>query len=382
MTRQTETLIIGGGISGMACGRSLAAAGRDFLLCSDRMGGRMYASADGLNFGAAYVTPDYQHVLPFVDRIESNRMRDVYYWDGRRMITVFSPRNLIRAAQLAKIYALLIPYRRHLNRLREQVPHECQKTLMEHDDLLSKYVRMPASEFVERHGLHAMNTIFCDPLQHSTLFVTTEQTNAFYWLANLFPSLIPAYTVDVRPAVGRLTAGWEQQILPHKATAVTPVDGGNRFEVRVGEETIACRNLVVAVPRHNSEGLVDVPCSTKTVPYCTVHIRGQRRRAYKPGKTVFLRREHPIRCLWPQSSGVDIAFGPTENPDLSEYYERYEIFGSVAWKTACQITGADWRPLRVRENLFAIGDHNILGLEDSYLTGLYAANRILETTPE
>ena len=40
----------------------------------------MHASADGLNFGAAYVTPDYHHVLPFVDKVQHNRMRDVYYW--------------------------------------------------------------------------------------------------------------------------------------------------------------------------------------------------------------------------------------------------------------------------------------------------------------
>jgi len=377
--KQVETLIIGGGISGLACGRALAQSGREFVLCTDRLGGRLYASADGLNYGAAYVTPDYHHVLPFVDKVRHNRMRDVYYWDGRRMITVFHPTNVMRAAQLARIYALLVPYRKHLNKLRERVPHECQKSLMERDPVLRSCVEMPASELVAKHGLERMDEIFCGPLLHSTLFVTTEETNAFYWMANLFPALIPAWTVDVRPAVGRLTAGFRDRIVNAKVTEVRAVEGGNRFEVKAGNARYSARNLVVAIPRHNSEGLVDVPSTTRSVPYCTIHIRGQRRSHYRPGKTVFLRREHPIRCLWPQNNGADIAFGPTTNPDLSEYYENFEITGSVAWKTACQIAGAEWRPLRVRENLFAIGDHNILGLEDSYLTGLFAANRILET---
>lgn len=378
--KRVETLIIGGGISGLACGRALHHGGREFLLCSDRLGGRMHASAEGLNYGAAYVTPDYHHVLPFVDRVRHNRMSDVFYWDGRRMITVFNPRNVLRAGQLTRIYKLLIPYRKRINALREQTPQLCQKTLMERDPVLREYVELPARELVARHGLEQMNEIFCGPLLCSTLFVTTEQTNAFYWLANLFPALIPAFTVDVRPAMGRLTRGFEDRIIGAKATEVREVEDGGRFEVTVGDEVVSARNLVVAIPLRNSKGLVDVPGSARDVPYCTIHIRGRRRRLYRPGKTVFLRSEHPIRCLWPQASGADIAFGPTTDPDLSEYYTHHEITGSVAWKTACQVSGSEWRPLRVRENLFAIGDHNVLGLEDSYLTGLFAANRILETT--
>ena len=45
---------------------------------------------------------------------------------------------------------------------------------------------------------------------------------------------------------------------------------------------------------------------------------------------------------------------------------------------AIQLSQREWRPLQPRRNLFTIGDYNVCGLEDSYLTGLFAANKIIE----
>jgi len=44
---ETETLIIGGGIAGLACARHLKDAGQPFTLVTDTLGGRMQRSAAG-----------------------------------------------------------------------------------------------------------------------------------------------------------------------------------------------------------------------------------------------------------------------------------------------------------------------------------------------
>jgi glycine/D-amino acid oxidase-like deaminating enzyme len=64
-----ETVIIGGGIAGLACGRRLHDRQRPFRLITEAVGGRIRSSTDGaVNLGAYYVRSDYRHVNRFVDR--------------------------------------------------------------------------------------------------------------------------------------------------------------------------------------------------------------------------------------------------------------------------------------------------------------------------
>jgi glycine/D-amino acid oxidase-like deaminating enzyme len=373
--RQLETVIIGGGIAGLACARQLQRAGRDFLLISDRLGGRLHATADGLNFGAAYITTDYRHVAPFVDRGARIYMKDVCYWDRDRYITLFHPRNIRRAPAVARLYALVYAFRRRFLRLRRQAPQLCQKTLMERDPVLRQATTQPADAFVRQHGLEEITEVFCGPIFHSTLFLPYTESNAFYYLANLFPIWLPTYAVDIRPAVGRLSAGFEERIVVTRALEVEERPGGS-FVVRTADARYGADNLVLALPGRNSRDLLPVQNTARDIPYCTIHIRGRRRREAAPGKTIFLSSDQPVRILWPQHNGVDIAFTDRVDPDLTPFYEHHEITDAVRWKTAVQLSDGRWRPLQPRPNLFTIGDHNICGLEDSYLTGLFAANRI------
>lgn len=376
--KRTETVIVGGGIAGLACARRLAAAGRAFRLFSDRLGGRLHAAHDGLNFGASYVTSDYRHVLEFVDLGPRIYMKDVYYWDRDRFISLFHPRNARRVRAVARIYRLVYRFRRHFLQLRRSASHVCQKTLLERDPVLHRTTQQAAAELVAEHGLEELNDVFCAPIFHSTLFVPTSQANAFYFLANLFPIWLPTYAVDVRRTVARMTRGLLDRVRVARVEQIEEHAEGS-FVVRTADETLGAKNLVLAVPGRNGEELLPGHNTALNVPFCTLHIRGRRRREMVPGKIVFFREEHPITILWPQPNGLEIAFAPTIDPDLSLYFERYEITRAVRWKTAVQLSDNSWRPLQPRKRLFTIGDHNICGLEDSYLTGLFAANRIIES---
>src|SRR3954454_20609564 len=77
-TNRCETVIVGGGIAGLACARRLSDEQRGFVLISEDLGGRIRRTLDGAaNLGAYYVRADYVHVNRFVERGRRIRRRQM-----------------------------------------------------------------------------------------------------------------------------------------------------------------------------------------------------------------------------------------------------------------------------------------------------------------
>lgn len=378
-----ETIIIGGGISGLSCARRLCDSGRDFLLLTDRLGGRMLAADyPGANLGASYITSDYKYVGRYVARGPRIRLRDVYFDDGGQFLTIWNPRNLRRLKALARLYFQLIVFRRHLNRLRAASPFVCQAQLRARDPLLTRCTEEPATEFIRTNGLEEIDEIFTNPIIHSTVFVPTTAVNTFYYLAALMPILLPTFLGDFRQTQAKLIADYESRIL--HAHVLRLEEDGDGYRVIVADGEFQARHVVISTPCHNLRAICPSldqahQQGVREIPMWTLHVQGRRRPGFQPGKIVFLRPGQPATILLPlPAAGCELLFSHTGQPDLSPFYESYEVVRRAAWNPAIILSGGIWRPLAPRPNLFTIGDYNICGLEDSFLTGLFAANRILK----
>ena len=67
-------------------------------------------------------------------------------------------------------------------------------------------------------------------------------------------------------------------------------------------------------------------------------------------------------------------------PDLNKYFYNFKIIKHKHWNPAFNIGGDNIIDFIQGKNLFVIGDNNICGLEDSYIYGMYAANKVLGRT--
>jgi hypothetical protein len=136
--------------------------------------------------------------------------------------------------------------------------------------------------------------------------------------------------------------------------------------------------VVLALPYHNAAALHDVPRPRQTNPGTVLAVRGERKSPYRGRPFIlFDPQETGVAVIWRQRSGEDLVVATCDQPSLARFYVAPTVWDAVTWKTAIVVSGADWAPLELEPDLYLVGDHNIPGLEDSYLTGLCAANRIL-----
>ena len=382
-----ETIIIGGGISGLACGKALSAGGASFLLIAKRVGGRISAPGNLMwNLGASYITSDYHHTSCFIRRNKRFRRRDTYFWDRDRFLTVFQPRNLKRLPSIGRLYRRLACFRRHLNLLRRRCIDLTQVEALQLDPLLAEYVKLPARQFILENCLSKVNTIFANPIVNSTVFVPADEINTFNYLDALLSILLPTYAVDIRGTVAALTDGWSDRIRQAEVFSVDRLDR-DLFRVSTADADFQARRVVIATPPSAASVLcsdwpADDVAGVRETTKCALLVRGVRKLAYVPGKTVFLRPGHTTTVLFPnEAASGDVLFTDTLDPDLAEYYVNYRIVSAVRWQPAIVLAGSAWRSLEPLPGVYAIGDRNICGLEDSYLTGVCAARRILLEKP-
>jgi hypothetical protein len=371
--KRADFVVVGGGIAGLSCARELALGGQDVLVIAERLGGRILQSMTGANLGASYMTSDYRELRQFANRGARIWMKDVAFFDTNgRWTTVFQRRTTKRIPQLWRLYCDVRRCRVALNELRRQVKRGAEpREVMHLSPTLRDLVRMPAVDLVRGRRYEEITRIYAEPILHSTLFVELEEVNAFYFLASLFPILLPVWTGDFEATVERIKAPIGRVL---EGTVTKIERRGDEYCVEFGDEVAIAKTVVLATPPGSipvlPAGIAEEAAPpARCIPIFSLHLRGRRRPPLPVSKTVFFRPGEVVTVLWRQSDGSDIAFSHSEFPDLSSLYEEVKILDSIRWAPAIVLSGRDWRPRQLGENFFAASDYNLCGLEDSFLAG-------------
>jgi len=378
--RKINTVIIGGGISGLACGRTLCEADKDFVLLSPNIGGRMLMSKSGtVDYGASYITSDYKNVHKYIEQGSQIKISDCYFANETKFTTLFCWKSLLESPKLIKLWFTLKDFRKRLRKLRHRALTEQQKDILASDPVLSSYVNTSAVEYVRKNKLEWLNDTFFNPLFNSTGYMEYDKSNLFFYFDNLMSAACNTYTADYSNTISRITKGWTDKIKKTTVQKIKRKKNGD-FSVKCSNGSYTTKNIVIAVPYNAAKKFHDIPKPKFINPIYVFHVVGKREEAYQNKKVVFFRPKHKdITILWKQSSGSDIIFSKLKNPKLEKYYEYYNIIKRTYWDTAVMLSGNKWTPQNLGKNLYLASDYNLCSLEDAFITGVYAANQIIST---
>lgn len=376
--KHIDTLIIGGGISGLSCAQKLREAGKDFIIVTKEIGGRIKASESfAANYGAAYMTTDYHHILPLVKKGEVMRLCDFYFFDGKTFSNIFSLRLVKHIPRLAILLWFAWRIRNHLVRYRKQAPYQSMREYLRKDPFLLKYWLMPASEFIQKYNLQEVSRYIVDPTTSATAFVGINKVNTVYMLAMIFPVISKTWIIDFTGTIEKLSANIKENILLGEVTKVQKTAKG-MYAVETSLGTITATNIVFAAPQKQLKNVYPLPERNIQQDCFVFHVSGERKKEFLNKKgVVFQDHYYDIHMLWQQRDDTDIIYTQSGNPKLNRYYHSHSIIRKIHWKPAMIIPTCCIIDQEIDDNTYIASDFNVSGLEDSYLSGLYAANRII-----
>jgi hypothetical protein len=380
MATSVETVIIGAGISGLACANRLHAAGKDFIIISKDVGGRIKSSKVNpkINLGGVYINSDYFNLLPFVDIIEPFRVRDFYFFDGKRYETIFSFRNLRYLSKIIRFVGLLWQFRNRLNAMRKDAEHEELKVLIENDPLLKRYWHLPATEFLKRYGLEKLDYQFGQPTAGTNVFTVSKDMNTFYYLYLFMTMIRSAFVVDLSKTTDRLLQGFESKLVIDTVVSIEKQNTGD-YLVTAEKISFKAKNVVVAAPYLDILDAYHLPKPSKITPAFTYYVTGQRKAAYADKKGVVLHPDfNDAYLLWEQKQGGDLIYAKTGDLDLSKYYSDFVVLDKIFWKTGMHLPSQSVIGQKLDERMYLASDYNFSLMEDAFITGLYAANQVIK----
>jgi len=374
-----ETIIIGAGIAGLACARSLFEAQRPFLVIAENVGGRIRRSDDGaVNLGAYYVRADYTHVNRYVELGRRFGTMAVRRHDAEDSYTFWDRRLVLHGLQAARFVKLLLRFRRHYRIVSRRVLTVGQAAAIRSDPLLYSLYRQPALEFILEHRLEHVARSYVAPAIHGTTFSSLADISAFTMLLGALPLLEPTYEFTFQ--LDRILDGFADSIVVDSVIGIE-VHGSGYLAETVRSGTFSGEHIVVATPSGVAARLLGLPSIKQPVISHMWEVAGVLRSRYARADMHLFPEADPILAITVGADGNVLVASRDGQPDLDRIFETWRVVEHRRWYPAFHIVGTELLECEQGPNLFLIGDHNIVGLEDAYLTGLYAANQIAASGP-
>jgi len=371
--KETETIIIGGGISGLSCARKLHKNKRRFILITEDIGGRILMSNEGnVPYEVYFIGGDYNHTSKFFKKTRRLSIFNIKFHSKSKID--FTTSSIKYPQQLLKTIYILTKFRRHYKKLKKQCETISQKRAIKSNKYLYKLYNQKAKDFVNEQGISNLVNNYLGKTSYGLLFCKLNEIYAFEFLRWMQYLIVPAY--EFKFLKNKITKGFEKDIILDSALSLRKTKSGYNVKTKSGK-TYSTKNIVIATPPHISKRLLKLKKIKNPAKAYMFHIRGKVTKNLS-GKDFNLFHEGKETFdIAKQSNDTYLFYCDHPKPKLNKYFKKHKIIAKKHWNPAFNIKGNVLLDCKQNTNLYLIGDHNICGMEDSFITGIYAANKII-----
>lgn len=374
-SKSFDTIIVGGGISGLACAKRLEEHHEDFLLVSKDIGGRILTSDDGTaNYGAFFVCSDYYHTLKYVKLKNQIRLRDFCFHEGEDTYLLFEPALIKYSVQFLKALRLLYKFRRSFRKLRKVCESTSQKEAIENDSFLYDLYMKNATDFVKEHSIENGTDRYLSKGLYSTTFSRIDEMNAFSFLEFCLPLITPIYRFSFEKE--KMISPFKDKIAIGSVTDIKYKDG--KYKIKSNKHIFHSKNIVLATDIGWSKRFAGVKKTNLPVNTNMLHVKGNPKSIIAKKDYQLFSYPSNVQAIATLKDGTFLFYYKNKQPKLDLYFSNPRIVAYRKWEPAGTINGHTLIESNRGQGMFLIGDYNVAGLEESYITGIFAANQIVK----
>ena len=371
MKQHYNTIIIGGGISGLACARELAQQNEDFLLITKDLQSDICTSTNQeVNYGAYVLGDNAIHMQSFITKKQRIRLRDIVFHTEQRAYSFMHAWK--HPFQLIRVFVLVKLFQKQYASFKRMCETEAQvQAFKEHPYLLELY-NTNAEEFIKRQKIETVSRDFLGQIVYMCTFTRLSELNAFDLMHVVMHMDIPIYTFTFNQE--RLIEGFKENITQD---SVESIQEKERYVVTTASETVfTAQNVVVATPPHVSQELLEIPEIKGPCTAHLFHVTGSVKKKFSTKPLYVFHEQSDTIFLSRESDGSFLLYSQIEKPEFDEYFNSWNVQHHKVWDPAFHLKGHVLWETELQKNLYLIGEHNVCGVEDCFITGMYAARQI------
>ena len=370
-----NTIIVGAGISGLACAKRLTEHNQDFIVISPDIGGRIQQSKDKkTQYGSYYIMKNYINVKNIVEIKRRINPLKVIFNCNDKSYSILNIKLLLKPLQLLRLLILLNKFLKHYEIFKVNCLNKPQSECLRKEPYLFNLYNTNAYNFVKGKKITQLSKEYLTGVIQGSTFTKIEDINAFTLLHLSLPLIVPIYEFSFnKESIVNLLS---KNLVIDEVKSIHK--DGERYLINTkNNKEFESKNIVFATPPNITKELLNLNIVLKKpVASHMYHIEGEINTKNILGHINLFNYNSDILAIAKQIDNSYLVYTKKEDINLENYFKRYKIIEHIYWNPAFNIRGSEILDFRQGDNVFVIGDHNICCMEDCYIYGVFAANYI------
>jgi hypothetical protein len=374
---QRKTIVVGGGMAGMACADRLLEAGQDFLMVTDVLGGRiMYSESAKVNFGAYFVMGNYKHAKKLLIREDLLNPLQVYFHNGdTEHFGVLSLHTIGLLPEFIRFFLAMRQFSAHYETFKKRCLSMPHRAALEADSYMAYIFTKPAAQFAREKGYAKFAADYVSKFMYACTGASTDNVTALDFLNVSMGLMVPIHRFKFdRQAIAERLG---DHLVTDTITQVEKRDGQYTLTGRSGK-TYQTENVILATPASVTKELLELEEIRGACKIYAYHVCADLKPVYRNYEINLFPFTSKLMLTAKQFDGTYLIYGREKDIDLNQVCERFEVLSLVSWEKAMYVFGNAYLEQQYYNGIFVAGDHNGLGLEPTAISGIYAANQVIK----